>query len=284
MVQFRIMTVQDMPLGMRLKEQAGWNQTESDWRRCLELQPDGCFVAERDGVAVGTVTTCIFGSVAWIAMVLVDVAVRGQGIGRALLDRALAFLDERGIPSVRLDATPLGRPLYEKRGFVEEYTLTRYEGTSLAPTTAVNAPTKIAVCAVRSEHLEHVVQLDRQTTGTDREALLRRLFAECPDEWRMARRGEEVLGYAASRAGSRARQIGPCLATEEAGPMLLGDAWKRHAGARVLVDVPVDNLAAVAAVGAAGLVPQRPLYRMYHGPRPQEHIEQLWASFGPEKG
>lgn len=284
MIQFRVMTVQDVPLGMRLKEQAGWNQTESDWQRCLELQPDGCFVAERDGAAVGTVTTCIFGSVAWIAMVLVDAAVRGQGIGQALLDRALAFLDERGVSSVRLDATPLGRPLYEKRGFVEEYALARYEGAALAPATVANAPNKIAVGAVRSEHLERVVQLDRQITGTDREVLLRRLFAECPDEWRMAWRDEEVLGYAAGRAGSRARQIGPCLATAEAGPMLLADVWRRHASERVFVDVPIDNLPAVAAVEATGLVPQRPLYRMCRGPRPQEHIEQLWASFGPEKG
>ena len=89
MIHLRLMMARDVPLGMRLKEQAGWNQIEADWRRCLQLQPDGCFVAEREGVAVGTVTTCIFGSIAWIAMVLVDAAVRGQGIGRTLLDHAL---------------------------------------------------------------------------------------------------------------------------------------------------------------------------------------------------
>jgi hypothetical protein len=66
--------------------------------------------------------------------------------------------------------------------------------------------------------------------------------------------------------------------------MLLADAWRRHAGQRVFVDVPVDNGPAVAAVGAAGLVSQRPLYRMCRGPRPYERIEQLWVSFGPEKG
>ena len=65
MIHLRLMTPRDVPLGMRLKQQAGWNQTEVDWRRCLELQPDGCFVAEVEGVPVGTVTTCIFGSVAW---------------------------------------------------------------------------------------------------------------------------------------------------------------------------------------------------------------------------
>ena len=105
------MTAADVSLGMRLKQQAGWNQTEADWRRFLDLQPDGCFVAELDGAAVGTTTTCVFGRVAWVPMALVAEAVRGRGVGAALLGAALASLDRRGVATVRLDATPLGRPL-----------------------------------------------------------------------------------------------------------------------------------------------------------------------------
>jgi GNAT superfamily N-acetyltransferase len=278
------MTVHDIPLGLRLREQAGWNQTAADWQRCLDLQPDGCFIADYDGTPSGTVTTCIFGSVAWIAMVLVDAALRGRGIGRALLDGALAFLDQRGIPSVRLDATPLGRPLYQSLGFVEEYTLIRHEGIAAAEETAHDHGGRITVCAMRGEHLECVLQLDRRITNTDRQLLLRRLFAEEPEQWRVALQGEEVLGYTAARPGSRAWQIGPCLASAAMGPLLLADSWRRHAGQRVFVDVPADNAAALAVVQAAGLVAQRPLYRMGRGPSVRERIEQLWCSFGPEKG
>lgn len=284
MILLRLMTPRDVPLGMRLKEQAGWNQTETDWQRCLQLQPDGCFVAQRDGVAVGTVTTCIFGPIAWIAMVLVDAAFRGQGIGRTLLDRALAFLEERDVPTVRLDATPLGRPLYEKHGFVEEYTLTRFEGDAPLVRSPASLRDKIAVAAMTPEHQERVFRFDRRITGTDRANLLRHLYAEAPAEWRLALRGEELLGFAAARAGSRAWQIGPCLATVEAGPLLLADALARRAGQRVFVDVPAENRAAVAAVTEAALMPQRPLYRMCRGPKPHERIEHLWTSFGPEKG
>jgi GNAT superfamily N-acetyltransferase len=284
MFSLRLMTAGDISLGMRLRQQAGWNQTEADWRRCLELQPDGCFVAESEGVPVGTVTTCIFGSVAWIAMVLVDVAVRGRGIGRGLLNEALAFLDRRGIASVRLDATPLGRPLYQSLGFVEEYTLIRHEGVLSIDNTAAKSSADIIVRTMPAAQLERVLQLDRQITSTDRQTLLRRLFAESPEEWHIAERGEEVLGYAAARPGSRAWQIGPCMATIEAGPLLSAYAWRRHAGHYVFVDIPEDNRAAIAAVQAAGLAPQRPLYRMGRGPRVPERIEHLWASFGPEKG
>jgi len=38
-------------------------------------------------------------------------------------------LDARGVPTIRLDATPLGRPVYTKLGFVDEYEVTRYGGT-----------------------------------------------------------------------------------------------------------------------------------------------------------
>src|SRR5262245_64942987 len=88
MLRIRTMTPADIPLGMRLKSQNGWNQLEADWQRLLAMEPDGCFVAEANDVGVGTACTCVFGSVAWIAMVLVDAERRKQGIGTALMEHA----------------------------------------------------------------------------------------------------------------------------------------------------------------------------------------------------
>ena len=123
------MTTADIPLGLKLARQAGWNQIEPDWRRFLTMQPDGCFVGELDGTAVATTAAFIFGSVAWIAMVLVDIDSRRKGVATTLLKHALDFLDEQGVKTVRLDATAAGQPVYEKLGFVPEYPLTRYMGT-----------------------------------------------------------------------------------------------------------------------------------------------------------
>jgi GNAT superfamily N-acetyltransferase len=128
-IRIRPMTAADLPLGLRLSREAGWNQTPADWSRLLGLGPAGCFVAELDGAAVGTTTTCVFGPIAWVAMVLVDRDVRGRGIGTALVAHAIDHLDELGVRSIRLDATPLGEPLYRRLGFVAEYPLTRFQGT-----------------------------------------------------------------------------------------------------------------------------------------------------------
>src|ERR1700683_884599 len=120
-LQIRVMTPADVPAGMRLKDLAGWNQTEQDWRRFLEAAPDGCFVAEWSGQVAGTVTTISYENrFAWIGMVLVDPQLRGKGVGTALLERAMDYLDASGVPCLKLDATPQGRPIYERLGFRAE--------------------------------------------------------------------------------------------------------------------------------------------------------------------
>jgi GNAT superfamily N-acetyltransferase len=287
------MTAADVLLGMRLKEQAGWNQTEADWRRFLDLAPDGCFVAELDGAPAGTVAVFVFGPVAWVAMVLVEEVLRGRGVGAALMRHALDFLDQRAVRTVRLDATPLGRPLYEKLGFVAEYTLLRYFGRAPAAQDRgqraedrkpSGLSSGLRVVPAAPEHLDRLARLDRTVTGADREPLLRRLFAERPDLWRVAEEAGEVAGYLASRPGARAWQLGPCLGGASAGPALLADAWRLHAGQSVFVDVPAGHAAAVAAAEAQGLSVQRTLLRMGRGPAAGEDVGRLWASSGPEKG
>ena len=271
--------VADIPFGMRLKQQAGWNQVEQDWRRFLDLEPAGCFIAESDGRAAGTVTTCTFGDVAWVAMMLVEPDLRGRGIGTALLQHALAYLEHQGVTSVRLDATPLGRPLYEKLGFEPQFTLTRYDGV-LAPVGGPVAEVEL----VPEDVLPEVLQLDRQITGTDREKLLRRLWAEDAAAMRMICTGGRVTGYCGARPGSDALFLGPCIAAPSTGELLLADAAFRYAGRRVYLDIPTDHRPATAFAEGLGLIPRRQLLRMCRGEPVREQVEWLWASSGPEKG
>lgn len=282
MIPIRRLTAADLPLGMRLKEQAGWNQIEADWQRMLSLEPDGCFVAEREGIPVGTVTTTRFGLVAWVAMMLVDVRYRGQGIGRALMEWALGYLDQQGVVSVRLDATPLGQPLYEKLGFVADYQLDRFAGI---PTPPVSSSTsELSVCSGEPSDFESILALDYAVTGTDRCTFLQQLFREFPERLRVLRKGP-LLGYSISRPGALAWYIGPCLAQQvEVGEALLADAWQRFAGLSVFVDIPCKHERAVACALASGLKPCRSLLRMTRGTRVEEDFTQLWASSGPELG
>jgi len=281
-MKIRRMTIDDLPLGLRLTRQAGWNQTESDWQRFMGMEPDGCFVAELDGSSAGTTTTCIFDGVAWIAMVLVDKSVRGRGIGTGLLKHALDYLQERNIRTVRLDATPAGRPIYEKLGFVPEYELARYEGVvkdlrlTIEKSKIENRKSKIV--------FSDIIEFDHRMTGTNREKMLTRLFQEFPELVCVVRRGNHVEGYIAGRPGANATQVGPCIATAGAGPSLLSDSFRRCVGKRVFIDVPLDNVGAVRMAEAAQLTVQRCFTRMCMGERISDNVQAIWASSGPEKG
>lgn len=269
MLSIRGMTHADIPFGMMLKEQAGWNQRAADWERTLRLQPDGGFVAEWSGRPAGTVMVCLFDEVAWISMMLVEASLRGRGIGRGLMEQALAFAEAHGARSIRLDATPLGEPLYRRLGFEADFALARWggrprggDGSALVPRT-----------------LTEVAAWDRAITGTNRYRLLELLLAETP-AWGCP----DLPGYVSFRRGSVAVQIGPCLSESSRGGCLLEQALGRLAGDEVVVDIPVAHSAAGAIAAQCGLTPRRTLLRMTRGSKVAERVEHLWASFGPEKG
>jgi GNAT superfamily N-acetyltransferase len=278
-IELRKMTRQDVPLGMRLKDQAGWNQTEQDWRRFLDLEPEGCFVAIQQGRPVGTVAAFAFGLIGWIAMVLVDRSARHCGIGTRLVEQALEYLDTRAVDTVRLDATELGRPIYETLGFVAEYELLRLQGT------AQSTPVHPNVRLLPPERFAEVLELDLKVTATHRGRLLQALHREAPDAFRTFAADQTTLGYITIREGARATQIGPGVASnEEAGRALIEDALSRCQEQPVLIDIPVDNLAALACAESHGLTAQRPFIRMRRGNPVDDDPTRLWASSGPEKG
>lgn len=272
------MTLADVPFALRLKEQADWNQTEADWLRFLDLEPQGCFVAELDGRAAGAVATCLFGMVAWISAVLVESSQRGRGIGTALTERALTFLAERGAQTVRLDATPMGQPIYEKLGFRTDYILASYVGV---PQRAVPSD---QVRPMRGEDLDAILALDRAVTGTDRQRLLGRLFAEHSSEAQVVQNGGRMAAYLMARPGTTAWRIGPCVGDGEPCRMLLEDACHRHQGQPMLFDTPLGVIRMAEVAKSKGLCFQRRLTRMSRGLPLKERVPSLGCSSGPEAG
>src|SRR5882757_5241247 len=174
-VVLRNMTVEDIPAGLRLCRASGWNQLESDWRVFLNWNPPACRVVERDGNIIGTIAALRYGDFfSWLSMVLVEPSERGAGIGTHLLQEGLAILGE---DRVRLDATPLGRPIYARNGFVDEYPLSRMTATVHA---ANFVPASANARPMREEDLAQVFLYDREVFGADRSRLLRALFQLAP--------------------------------------------------------------------------------------------------------
>lgn len=276
---FRLLTADDIPDAMRLTRIAGWNQTPADWERFRAASPYGCFVAEQGGRAIGTSATIVYsGTLAWVGMVLVDPALRGSGIGTELLQRAIRHLDERGVPCIRLDATPLGRPIYEKSGFVDEYEVQRWVLQREEPTVV---PPRAA-----GDDLMGVLELDREVFGADRGDLLRSVAATAPELVHLVRDGDGISGYALGRRGARADHLGPWVAQDEAtAAALLDDFLARSARDAVFVDAVAPNPWALALLEARGFEFTRTLTRMVRGnPAPPNRTDLMGAILGPEFG
>ena len=87
-------------------------------------QPEGCFVAELEREVVGYITTLVIPEhkVGRIPDLAVDARVRGQGVGRLLLDHALASFRAQGLRVARIETlthNAIGRHLYPSLGFHE---------------------------------------------------------------------------------------------------------------------------------------------------------------------
>lgn len=283
MLSVRQLTASDIPFGMELKTEASWNQLASEWERAWALDPNGCFVGLCDGTPAATLTTCTFGRTAWIAMVLTRSTFRGRGLATALLKHSIAYLHERGVESIRLDATALGRPVYEKLGFQVDSEITRFYGRPTLTPSTVDAKLRLVPLAV--SHLAACAELDAAATGNDRTSLLQRLHQEWPTAGIAALRGDEVQGFCLARRGSRAAQIGPCIvAAPHDGAAVLAAGMQRLGEGPLYLDVPHRNPAGRRFAGEVGLAAERDFFRMTLGRPVAEQSERIWANYGPEKG
>jgi len=279
-VEIRTMTSDDISLGMELKNIAGWNQLPADWQRLLALEPDGCFVATCDGVDVGTATTTTYeDKFGWVAMVLVYPQYRRRGIGTALLYASIDYLEER-VAAVKLDATPMGKKLYDTLGFVDEYIMERWLGRGREP---LKVPD---VEPITADLLPALCDFDRPMFGADRSRLLGMLVNEEPNTALCIRDGGRIVAYGILRPGYRAAQIGPLVGLEPQSAERVFQALLAAAGDQhIYNDMLLPNPHTAELLRKYGFEKQRYLIRMSRGDnRHPGHPQYIYAASGPAKG
>jgi GNAT superfamily N-acetyltransferase len=257
------LTGADVADALALSSSAHWNQNAADWATMLRLgQGWGIRLRGEDGGQVLAASTLVlpFAGFAWMSMVLVLPDQRGHGLASRLLRHALAWLDDRGLTPV-LDATPAGRPVYLRHGFVDTWGFVRYRRE------AISVPA--AHVALRSRALADadwaaVAALDAPAFGADRQPLLRALAQRLPGAARVLDGATGLRGFVLGRDGREAMQIGPLVAADdEDARALLGDALA-SVGTAVYVDLCDHRSALEPWLRRRGFVMQRPFSRMVH--------------------
>jgi GNAT superfamily N-acetyltransferase len=270
----RLMERRDLEGLTRLKAAAGWNQTEQDWVNLMTLEPEGCWVDERDGgVAASTTAVCYGTELAWIGMVLTLPEFRGRGLARGLMEHCLRWLEGRGVRQVKLDATDMGRPLYEKLGFREERRTERWGASREKATTP--EPAQLPAASVAA--------CDRETFGVDRSRLIGQLVSAFPGQGEWLEGGGFILG----RPGANAYFLGPCAATgAEVARRLIAGLMDRSGEQRFLWDLFPDHGPAAAVAQGLGFERRRQLVRMSLRPGASAggKPERVFAAAGFEYG
>ena len=280
LVAIRGLQEPDLAGALELESRERWNQTLADWKRMLRLDPGGAFAALDGNSLVGTVTTTTYGSdLAWIGMMMVAAPWRGRGIGKRLMGAALGYCVARSVASVKLDATPAGRPLYESLGFVAEGSLERWQGT-------VQGGGEATAERFDASLLPQLRDFDRRAFGADRGELLGSLIAEAavPPVVEVAAPGS-LRGYALARQGTNATYVGPIVALDERDARrLLGRLLGRLCGP-VCLDVPVRSGGLTDLLRERGFEMQRELTRMCRGTATAAGLSgSIYAIAGPESG
>lgn len=218
--------------------------------------PDGVLlVAEEDGEIRGTAASVGFGATGWIGGVTVTPEARGNGLGRQLTEAAIDALGDR--ETILLLASTLGRPVYDKLGFVAEGTYRVFFSGSQRPEKTVE------LRDVTPEDREAILALDRRVTGEDR-----------------------ALAIEASLEGAKATPDLSAVALRPPWPALpiIGDP----AGATTLLTslvepglrlaVPGENTAAVNLLRLLGRE-REPVTRMRRGPAVEWRPDEVWGAF-----
>ena len=266
----RKLTITDVPAAMALSTEAGWNQTADDWRMLIELSPPGCLAIEIDGeVASSATLTCYGTRLAWIGMVLTRIKYRGRGYAMRLLKECLRLADEMGIESVKLDATDLGQPLYEKLGFRAEQPVERWWRAGHKNANTESRPKPAA---------PNWQSADQVAFGVDRASLLEKLAQRnapltIGNSYLLARSGREVsyLGPSVCDSPATARKL---MERALQGPSQGGWFW----------DLMVANTSAISLGPDLAFAPKRHLLRMVRGKDVRGNESKVYALAGFELG
>lgn len=226
---------ESLDLFLALARAEGWISDPWELTFLQRAFPGGCLAATLAGRPVGFVTAVRHGTGGWVGNLLVEREFRGRGIGARLMERAMEELIAAGTETVWLTASPAGRPLYERMGFRELDTVTRWVGAG--------APGEASAGVMP---LEGMVALDRQGWDDRREALLAAV----------AERGTLLAGdggFLVVQPCGDGVQIGPwCGGNGCATALLAGARAVAGSAGRVVLDTPARNVSAAALLNAAG--------------------------------
>jgi GNAT superfamily N-acetyltransferase len=226
------LTSHHLPAAQILSRAVGWAHRLEDWQFAHAVGHG--LAATSGGQLAGTAMWWVYADkVARIGLVIVDPTLQRSGIGRALMQ---GMLERISVPSVMLNATVPGEPLYRRLGFEGIGSIVQHQGTVVAaPPVTLRAGERIR--PLQRSDLAHAVRLDAEASGGERAHVITALFENGKGIVLHDARG--IAGFTFTRRSGRGHTIGPVVARDApAAKALIANQIGGHAGTFMRIDVP----------------------------------------------
>lgn len=221
----------------------------------LAARPSRWCVIEHDGELQAVAGCLAYGGFSWLGLVATHPDARGRGLASQLSAHLVEWSHAQGCRTVALDASLVGRPVYERLGFVQVGATAEL----LRPAGSPVPEGALAHEAARPE-LPELVMFDREAFGGDRSALLCGLAGDPRGRWLVTRTPDGSLG---GYLLVREQVVGPGAAVDEpAARRLIRAALDPAREQRLLV---ADESMFLQSLLALGFVEQRRLTHMRLG-------------------
>jgi len=262
-----------------------WDDTRNDINRMFSYEPDGCFIAEVNREPVGHVFSISYGRLGWIGLLIVRAEYRKKGVGTLLTKKAINYLLNCGVKTMKLEAVPTIVNLYRGLGFVDEYDSLRFMGVSREITSLSNRCVK----SLKKEEVTELAKFDVEYFGANRIKVLGGLCRNSPQLCFVSYTDAEIVGYLMCRKTETGYRIGPWVCNPEnsqaARELLMECMNTIRKNVKLYVGVPVVNKAAVEILHDFNFEQYSKSIRMYFGEKLEtERANGIFAIGGPEKG
>ena len=259
-------------------------QRPDSWLRELSiirnLQSAVAFSAHYHGVLAGVVFSTQYPDFTYVGPLGVHPEFQRLGIGFALMEHLLGWLDTHGIMRVALDASPNGQFIYEKLGFKACDQVSIFQRQSGG--SALQQPDDVQRLSL--QNLNSITATDKHIFGTDRSKLLGALLRAFPKRGFVLSGGDRnISGYIFAQD----KIIGPWVAKKHVDASLLLQAALSLSFdyEPVSVVVPNENISAPALLQSYGFKRVRVLRHMVRGSKiPAGQREMMYGQTSPSLG
>ena len=276
----RPMARTDFDFALDLANREHWDYDHADLERLIRLFPDGCLIAEHQGVRAGWVIVSLYGPLAWIGSLVVKSDLRGEGIGRALLTHGVRYAHEHGVRTVGVYSYRQSEGFYGKMGFRHDCEFEHLEGSGVKASSR-HEPKHPA-------SIEELAEFDGRCFRGDRRLLLEDLHREFPNLM-ATHKAPDIQGYIAGKSfAGEAAEIGPWVCEPErveVAEQLFTFELSQLTSKRISLTIPSQNSEAKRIVRKYGFHVKQRIVRMYLGDAgdlPQ--ISGIYAAAGLDVG